>query len=695
MTDTFDDNFGAHIRLSEPVKTTRQKPAIPGESFRLHDTLHNFKSLIPYYGREFVGRFMDACAVTYLNATATTAVQRITHMRRFLNFVATQAMAGSDAELRATFSSMQLGSAGAITKDQLSHTAARYADAARDLEDFSTCGTQNLLTRQCLIETASAALRDLAYELGWPVIEPLKGMGLTNLAKGTNTPSLGELERPGAPMPTEMKEVARLSKDRLSRLRSAAEIILLEEERKFDRGQKLLSNRTPSVSDIEKCKISRDHFSKDPKLIDPLTLRCFPQKGLGSLAALLKYIVVKQGGLPSAITLPDGLKLVAAHYGGYEAVTDYLEGSMRALMAAYTLILVDTGINIQPCDDLAYEQFAEKARRGNFVAQMIDSRKRRAANKPITTAITGLVSINIDDPNDVLLPVSASTGRLSSVEAIRIWQKLSAPMRRRARQSDEDCSEFLWIVRHGHTNTVVRRYQHAAWSIEWDKLLWELESDDILGGLSFNRRSIRQTWIQLQSWKRGGSADFVAILAGHSSPQVTNKHYLSTRSIHQLLDSKIRDFQNLIEAVVVGGNADWRSALGLSDRDAEELSKRGVNSGLGLFCSDPYAGVQKTPSGAMCHHVDRCADCSMMRFVPSKNAISQLLLLRMSLETAQTEFFAKNKERWVKVWLPLLALTIAILEKLSAGPKKQIVVGLMEDLKRQLQANEVVEFRPW
>jgi hypothetical protein len=162
-----------------------------------------------------------------------------------------------------------------------------------------------------------------------------------------------------------------------------------------------------------------------------------------------------------------------------------------------------------------------------------------------------------------------------------------------------------------------------------------------------------------------------------------------------MLDDRIREYQNLFEASVAGDNPHRAAQLGLSIDEFQERRVRAVETGLGFMCRNPTAGVQPGTEGRTCTRLDACSKCPLLRFVPSQRAIEALILFHESLARAEEEFIAKNPERWIRVWLPALALCIAIINLLSAGSKQLLLLKCAEAVKAGLDQGTLVLFHPW
>ncbi|WP_404286613.1 hypothetical protein ACD578_16415 [Microvirga sp. RSM25] len=700
----------AHVLLNQPSTDPRERPGVPGQSLRLNGKLHDFSALIPLYGASFTERLLDAFARKYVHDTASTTEKRCGNLRKFLLYLAGFAAEASNQNTAAaqTYRALVENQPESITSTQWIDTVDVFVSRLRDLTDHSVVRSSNPLTRQNIIESLSIPLQHLAQEGLWPDIGALRGLSGSRVSRGANIPSLGELQSSTEASETNSKNAATYgavnerNRERLLRLRSLCEDALLEEEAAFDRRLKLLAAPgQPSLREIRAAipliPSSYARSDRDP-VLHPKVQTCFPldddDRRLGSL---LRYIISDHEGVFRLQELDYPLQLVVSRCGGTARVMSHLEGGGRALLAAYTLVLIDTGINIQPCDDLAADPFVGKARYGKIQLRQIGSVKSRARYKAVTGNIIEITPGEEDESNDEILevPTIVPNSRISSAKAIEVWLKLSEPHRERARRAGNSDANYLWIVRNGHYPKEVRRYLEHAWKRWWTEFLEEHAKDPVIGGLPIQRRMIRTTVLQLRDAHHGGDAEVVALLSGQSGGRAASRHYLNRAHIQRMLDERIREFQNLFEASVAGDSPDRPAQLELSPDEFHERRTRAVETGLGLTCLDPTAGVQPGTKDSICTRLDACSTCPLLRFIPTQQSIEALTLFHDSLKHAEEEFIAKNPERWIRVWLPALALCTALLNLLMSGPKQVLVQQSVEAVKNGLDQGSLVLFRPW
>jgi len=692
-----------HVQLSEPATDPKARRAERGRSVRLQGCLHDFSDLIGLYGSDFVERLLDAFTRAYVHSSASTTAKRSINLNRFLKHLAR--LAHSD-EYQST----------AVQRVQHQLAAGRHSDIEyvdmldaveaivsriRDRTDRSIIASNNVLTRKSVVESLSTTFKHLAVDKLWPEIPPLKSIVGMNLS-GNNLPSFGEV-RSGrsdavtgnGPDEDGFHEEAGRSKTRLSIVRKLLEDELLDEQEKYRRGKQLIARGDLPPIDIIKCasqQIASYFLDRRSKQAAEVEL-CFPiDNRERRLACLLKYIVEAEGGIMDLKTWSFGLKQVLNTVGGMFGVLPYLEGQGRALLAAQTIVLIDTGMNIQPCKDLPTDPFVGEAKHGRIKLRTLSSIKNRAGYLPVAAVVpddAGLLR------EEALTKVASST--VSTVEAIRIWQELSAPIRVRAAREGEGMERFLWIKSKGQGNRDnVRQPLDTAYKDWWGEFMARNAAHPEIGGLPLQRQMIRTTVLRIASADHNGDSELPRLLAQHRRASTTSRHYLRAAHLKTMLDQQIRTFQNRWESVALPNDADRSEKLGVSRERLTARRNEAVETGLGYMCADPLAGVQAgTNKGETCSRVDACANCSMLRFDPTPSALRGLVLFDVSLEKAEPEFASRNPERWIEAWLSARALARATIEKVQAGPRKRVLEEARKQVAEQLASGEMELFVPW
>lgn len=127
--------------------------------------------------------------------------------------------------------------------------------------------------------------------------------------------------------------------------------------------------------------------------------------------------------------------------GGQSKLRSYLGATPKALHAAFVIVLIDTGWNLQPCADLVREPFVGEVSRGRRRIKSIGSVKNRADDAKITGVLSD------DDRVEANLDVRRQDGRISGVKLVEQWLAMSGPLRQKADRDGNPAANCLWIWR--------------------------------------------------------------------------------------------------------------------------------------------------------------------------------------------------------------------------------------------------------
>ncbi|QAY78895.1 hypothetical protein [Sphingosinicella sp. BN140058] len=555
---------------------------------------------------------------------------------------------------------------------------------------------------------------------------------LGRIERGT-TPSLGELSLPAGRTDRHSESgegvfartVAR-NRDRLDRLRSICEDELLASYERFRRGQRLLS-RSHGPTAAELMQAERD--MADATVLEGrrsplpgLAGHCFPLEDREfSLASLLQHVVVNHAGRIGASKswATQGVRNLVTWLGGPQFVTELIEASDRALVAAYGLVSIDSAFNVQACDDLAADPFVGVPDRGRIELRVLQSTK----NRPVPRAVRSIFG-------DGFVYLSAKNQRISGKGAIDIWLEMSAPIRERAVEeshqrimtrcdatfvADDDVEsqspaegvsgrhaarserlggarvqDWLWILPTGQSNCgEIRKASSGNFRDWWKDMLAQHVEDPVIGGLEIRRKHIRPTILQLRAAGRNGDAELAAQIANHETSATTFQNYLNRPYMRLQLTEQIRSFQSLLQVAVVRDAAAGPAKLGLSEPVFSLLREQALAAGLAFYSEldlDSPSELEVASCGV---------DSGPIAYSDTVPAMRSAALLRCSMDAAAHEFAVKAPERWAKVWLPLHALSIAVWDALMSGSRRRTFQEVVGATKAELEAGVILPFKPW
>jgi hypothetical protein len=657
---------------------------------QFHGRRQHHEHLLPLYGRNFLTTFIERCEEAYKFAAPITAEKSVYGVSRFLRWLGAAAL--EDEAANAIVLAFQQGRGDSLSASKFLAVVNSYANKIRNIEDQDVTKGRNSISRRSLLIATSMGLRTLAKYKIWPKIPSLRAVRLGKI-RGGRSKSLGELsisDRRDAPVEAELPKILEkqyehvqyLNRVRLHALRELLSKTLQHEYSKYLCGQKML-RQVPSV-DLEifdkvmrqEAPISpqvKAYFSRDPS--QP------PDEGL---ALLLNWLVRCNGVSCRTIDLPFRAQRMIAAYGGCENIYSYFEGRRRALTAAFGLVLIDSAFNVQTCNDLPANPFVGKVVRGNRRIVTISARKNRSAGQLVEATLSaGIADLQ-----------AKHSSCLNAVAAIEIWTELSLPIRERAKANRNEEHKYLWILpagKHLHGNISRVDKGSAIWS--WKQLLNENKDHPVIGGLDIPRSMIRTTLLQIRAAENNFDHAIAQTIANHKSARTTMT-YLSQPWFKQRLADEIRRFQELFEAAFLSDIEHVATKLEIAPQDLLKREKLASETGLGFVCAQRLTASKfDTPSGSEeeCLALDKCAECGFRKFVPTENSIRALLWTNKSLKKQQTSYMNANPDRWDAVWLPLLALTEAVLSKLRSGAKR----GLVQRIDRDLKTDQIPELTLW
>lgn len=671
-----------HMRVTEYCVHGWAKPVKINETIRLAGRAIDLSDLVPLYGSRATGMALDAIAQAYEEGHLKRPYSDTFPLSRFLKYVAAEAASDRPPanDVFAEFTAGRLFNLDALTEMIL-----RYVDRLRDVEDVSILRTTNLVTRNNHAEKLRSIFRALAKVGYAPKLGRFYSSICTRGQRG-HVLSIGE-QSPSEPGgEPSMGTVMQRSKQRLDRLREHLVEIFDEGWAAYQRGL-ALRNRPDldnyddlagAVAQLEESAWRLRGYSTSPPLVE----KCFPRTDIElATANLIKYITCAEGGVVAAA----GLKYRAWYQlvracGGSQGLQDCIEPSRRTFTAAYAIVLLDTGFNVQPCDEILADPFLLEAKRGKQSISTITSRKLRAKGNPSIAALR-----DWEAEVDLKPPV----GRTSSVTVIRRWREMSEPFRRSLPAERQHLADYLWLYPMRESREI-----NVAPTMDghWRNLMKTVGSVPELSGLRITRQALRTTRIQLGLSDGALDAGVAALLGNHSSSMTTERSYLSRGWFIHELDSKIREFQELFVDAIMSTD----TALA-SGRDKDVVSSRksyAAETGLGFACAERLTDTHHDEHGK-CQRYDFCHSCTNIRFVPSSDSYRNLIFSERSLSAAADRYIARNPERWARCWLPMLALCRATISKLRESHRRRALESAEADVDQAINQGDLPLLSPW
>ena len=324
-----------------------------------------------------------------------------------------------------------------------------------------------------------------------------------------------------------------------------------------------------------------------------------------------------------------------------------------AQIAAMTIIMVDTGMNVSSVTNLTGQALKDGLTKGY---KSIATWKDRANGQLIVEELP------VKDKNKI--------SAIRAFEMIAEMNQLGCQV-----NSNKTVVEEAFFIAPPRTYAAKRFKKHNYLAI-WSRFK---ENYKVLRDKPILPSQIRPSVILVTSIKGGLAA--ARVKAKHSSlSSVTEKHYTNRLANRVIDEKKIRDFQSAFQAVAIRDIDQASAKLGIENSRFNEDLKRAESTGLGVLCQNPSGGFQpKTGNTSLseekCSTPEQCLGCTKMVVVADEQIIADMMLFNARLKSKQDSMLHQRSERWMQIWLPWLIFTDVVLDRLRKGPyaKKYIL----------------------
>jgi hypothetical protein len=429
----------------------------------------------------------------------------------------------------------------------------------------------------------------------------------------------------------------KINAERLAAIRSAAEQDFIKWVDWWNEGQQALRDCDMSFEEIS----TQIHMKETCHYYAKL----FPSKNEHlSLGRLLTYVTGHPSWQGQVIGLPTNpatrsIEVQVTRFGA-ETLQARLFPHIDLTCAVIVLVLCDTGANVSVARTLPKNCLDSSENRGYKV---IRGNKMRSSGKLIANE----------------LPVKDNLHKVSSVQAIQTYQKISQVMRVLALDNYSK-SLFLQLTSHG----VVRDVRDNKWT-RWFRSF--CKRHDEIAHLRIQGRMIRPSVVMQAAFDKETGIIAAAAIADHSSEGTTNP-YISRYPTQVVWERMIREFQSLFQAVSIYSINEAARKLGLTEKYVKRLFSEACRTGLGVACLDPRSGIQPgSEKGNICTQLQNCTTCPNRVVVATVENLTDLILWNHHLEQSRIEWELSRPEKWARDWLPWLVFTQVIIEQAGRG----------------------------
>ncbi|WP_312946511.1 hypothetical protein [Agrobacterium sp.] len=434
----------------------------------------------------------------------------------------------------------------------------------------------------------------------------------------------------------------------------------MENERKFDEGQKLLSDPTlPTISQIndELLSLTLDQIKND------CAFRSVTKAQRWAVA--LKIEKIKLEGGKFACGHKKIRSFLRLHFTHSEA-QPYLEATITGLNAAFHIILIESGANVQPVEDLPFSVYIGRARHGK---RQLATTKNRAGGKPVPASISDEVAFIGLNPND---------GLPSAAKAVDIWLKLSGSLR----AATGDTANRLWVWRRVPGTRKILTHGPMVNHDPWYKFLRKIADNPLLGGVPITRKAIRKA--VSNSHASSGDFDFVIqqALLGHVK-SATTFSYLSEGAVRAFLVSQVREFTNAWEASSVINVEDAARKLGVTESELIRRQRLGLENGLAFAAlgnDDPLG--REVDDAPQLHETAKL-------FVISEKSLFSLEVARRALWAQFDLIVNANPHRFLRTWIPWMAIVEGYYSRLETSRFRVRLKRVRQDVSARLDSGHL------
>ncbi len=650
------------------------------------DRTYDFSFAVPLFGARFAERaalsWEAGSGTLKLRETVCFLRKSFQALRRFLLWGAGESESCGPSEFCLSRRLQELDDSP-ITISELRGCVDNFRKAVLDSD---TLGGKVRKSKRNTIESLNRGFQICASGGLWPSVGHIRGY--RRQFDESKTPTLAELTRSRAneDAPLHYKNYVKLNEQRLARFRSLAARAFQERYATFLRGRELAATVAIPARDIKELtfrlrKLEAPVFNKHKKLI-PAQMATLRQRKLNEVLAF----TIRTGNCE---IYWDGLMKLKVFQNviSRRDFQSMVHADNFGLITATTVILCDTGLNVQPLFHLAADPYIEQPRSGRRRLAVIGAAKNRAKGK-VVEAVLG---------DEGIVAKNGPTGEMSGVDVISAWQQMTEPLRAAAARSNLPPFNYLWILPPGitHATPLLRRAHHVNTARWWKGFLHSIKDDEVVGGLPINRVMIRRTILQLQAARHNFNHVVSRVHGSHQSSQTTIR-YLSGKYFRALLEEKIRDFQRTLETTLSANIDGWGEALGLTAPMVEARLQESMDTGIGYLCVTPFnSPLPEVSEDTLCTKVERCVDCTSRRFVATVDSIRRLIKFNLSIKRDAERMIAEMPTRWEAVWLPNLAMTEAVLLRLTNSRWKFDVERIGSEINDNMESGREHPISLW
>ena len=184
----------------------------------------------------------------------------------------------------------------------------------------------------------------------------------------------------------------------------------------------------------------------------------------------------------------------------------------------------------------------------------------------------------------------------------------------------------------------------------------------MLGGLRLTRMVIRKTGLNKKAELDDLQYAINTAMGNHAKGHMPF-YYMDELGIKATLASLIRTFLDQWEAVAVRGISSAAKVLGITESDLSRRFQLGLKAGLDFADVSSDGGLEFLTN----ENVSPCLADDMRLLPIDDTSMEQLELARRTLDAKMADMLHVNPERFVRVWLPWVAIVHVYADKLKSS----------------------------
>jgi hypothetical protein len=675
------------------------EPRVRPEEFKFeiagHRLAYYLTTLLPYYGEAFCCRFRDAWTKAASLGRGTTAIKYFQAARTAFELIALNGTANPRSPEGYVLRTFRDKRGAQIEEEKWHAVTVNLTRAILTMGDNSFIESDNPESRNKKAEALKAGLKWL-HQGGVIPDVPLEGRLETrnhdsSKCMATLAFQNARFSLEGLNANDAYQAFLTMNVDMLEEVRRCLWEDIKDNYEKFKLGKTLMSDPTvPEISDVREIlvAISRKRL-RAGEGCEALGLT--PHQGWVLALKILKRRA--SGGEP----LPENILCFARSMTAHVDAQPYFEATTRTMCAAFHIVLIDVGGNTQPIEDIPFDCFKGRSRRGKIILRSLRLGKNRAGTKTRKKKVQGVVAGRIEEIElalhaqdnsdegiveeiELAMPTKDHPDRPSGIAVIDIYKELTASMR----DESGPTRDRLWVWRVAWEATV-RTSMLVVCYERWQDFLDRNSNNRLFGGLALNRQILRTSVANTRGER--GEIDWVIqqALMGHSSPGTTFE-YLSEKAVRAYLNSKIRSFLNAWQAVGLLNIEHAANVLGIASDDISKAALLGIENGLDFANGKPLDVTLEQDDD---ENVEPILVAAAKSFSMSDRAMRCLELARKALRDQFEWMLSTNPERLVRMWVPWLAICEGYSRVLQKSGHRIRFKKICNEIDAKLQTGEL------